>query len=181
MRSRVMSMMVIACAACAPSAPATGPAPQADAPPVRALLSERDRLSLSTEQVVALDSLSREMDATDGAVSRRLGVIKGGLVPRLGLAGKPREGLAEVAMKQNEAVRAVERLLRPDQRRRLCELYLERQGKVALRDDKRALTHVDGRGGKRSLASSGARRTEARTWPWCSEPSGSPRTTQSRS
>jgi hypothetical protein len=166
-RSRAMSVILIAtAAACAPSAPATRPSPDAGVPPVRALLGERDRLSLTGTQVVALDSISRELDVTDRVVSHRLGIIKGGLAPRPG-RGKPREGLGTVAEKQSRAARAVEQLLRPDQRQRLCELSLERQGKVALRDDKRALTG-------HSFASSRRQPTETRgAWPWCGSPAQS--------
>ena len=163
MRSRAMSVILIACAAaCAPVAPATRPSPDAGAPPVRALLSERDRLSLSSEQVVALDSISREMDVTNRSVGGRLGIIKGGLMPRLGLGKAPDRALALVAGSHGAAMQAVQQLLRPDQRQRLCELQREREGKTALREDKRSLAG-------HTLASSGTRRSEGRrTWPWCS-------------
>jgi hypothetical protein len=160
-RSSAFSVLLIAgAAACAPAAPSTGPSPDAGAPPVRALLSERDRLALSPDQVVALDSVSRALDVPDRADSRR-GILKVGLVPRLGLA-KPRGGRRDLAMKQSEAMRAVEQLLRPDQRRRLCELYTARQAKVMLREDKRTLANQ-----RRGFT--GSRRAETlRTWPWCS-------------
>lgn len=177
MRSRAMSMILIAsAAACAPPALATRPSPDADAPPVRALLSERDRLSLTGEQVVALDSISREMDVTDRAVGRRLGIIKVGLAPRLGLGRQPDRALALVAGSHRSAMQAVEQLLRPEQRARLCELQRERQGKSALREDKRSLAG-------HTLASSRPRRREKqRVWPWCSPaPSRSSHTAQSGS
>ncbi|HYR07187.1 MAG TPA: hypothetical protein VEQ60_05450 [Longimicrobium sp.] len=177
MRSRAMSMILIAsAAACAPSAPSTRPSP-ADVPPVRALLGERDKLSLSSEQVVALDSISRETDVKDRAVGRRLGIIKGGLVPRLGLGKQqPDRALALVAGSHGAAMQAVQQLLRPDQRQRLCELQREREDKAALREDKRSLAG-------HTLASSRARRSEGRrTWPWCSStPSRASNTAQSES
>ena len=162
MTSRVLSVLLVCgVAACAPSAPFTRPGPEAEVPPVRALLSERERLSLSPEQVVALDSISREMDVTQREVSRRFGIIKARLVPRLGSAShKPRDRMAAA---ESPAVEAVEKLLNPDQRQRLCAVQLARQSKVAVRGDKRALT-----GGGHSFAGSGARRGDARTWPWCS-------------
>lgn len=177
MRSRVMSMILIAsAAACAPSGPAARPSPDADGLPVRALLSERDRLALSSEQVEALDSISRELDVADRAAGRRLGIIKSGLAPRLGSRTQPDRALALVAGSHRSAMQAVERLLRPEQRRRLCEWQAAQEGKVALREDKRALA---GRG----FASSGARRSEKRRgWPWCSsEPSRASRSAQSES
>src|SRR5687768_4451082 len=115
--------MLISCAtACAPSAPSTRPAPAAEVPPVRALLSERERLALSPEQVVALDSISREMDVTQREASRRFGIIKARLVPRLGAASaKPRERTS------NPVAQVVEKVLRPDQRDRLCAVTLAQQ------------------------------------------------------
>lgn len=177
MRSRVMSVILIAsAAACAPSAPSTRPSPEADAPPVRALLSERDRLSLSSDQVVALDSLSREFDTVGRGVSRRLGIIKGGLAPRLGFGKQPDRALALVADSHSRAMQAVHQLLRPGQRQRLCELQRAHENKVALRNDKRSLA-----GHTRGPAS--ARRGETqRTWPWCSlAPRTHSGTAQSRS
>lgn len=160
MRSRVMPLVLIAfAAACAPSVPVGRPSPEAEVPPVRTLLSERERLSLSSDQVLALDSISRELDVADRAVGGRLGIIKGRLAPRLSL-GKPRSGMSDLAARQIQAIRAVEQLLSAEQRTRLCELAKARMGKVALRDDKRAVT------GSRLASSS---RREMRTgWPWCS-------------
>lgn len=164
MRSRVMQLILIAsaAAACAPSAPASRPAPETDAPPVRALLSERDRLSLSNDQVAALDSISRELDVMESTISARIGLLKGGLLPGLGLVGRRQQALSETAARQSQAVQAVERLLRPDQRERLCELARERMGKAALRQDKRALAG-------NTMASSSRRRASQRAWPWCSQ------------
>jgi hypothetical protein len=172
-RSRAFFVLLVGAAACAPSAPSAGPSPAA-APPVRALLSERDRLALSPEQVVALDSVSRALDVTERDVSRRLGIIKNGMMPRLSL-GKPR-GTSEVASNQSRAVRAVEQLLRPDQRQRLCQLARERHDKVALRDDKRALS------GQRHTFAGAHHGAAQRTWPWCAEGSShSAATAQSES
>lgn len=158
MRSRVLSLIMIAgAAACAPSAPSAGPSPDAGVPPVRALLSEREPLALTPEQVAALDSISRELDVADRAMSRRLIDLKAGLVPlRLGARRQP--PLATLAQ---QTAQAVEKVLRPEQRDRLCELQWAREGKAALRADKRSVS------GRHSFAGSGSRRGEARTWPWC--------------
>lgn len=159
MRSYVWSVMLIAgAAACAPSTPAAGPAPVAEVPPVRALLGEREPLALSAEQVAALDSISRRMDLANRSMSRRLIDLKTGLVPlRLGARTQPPPQTVA-----QQTAQAVEKVLRPEQRARLCELQRERQGKSALRADKRS---VEGR--SHSFAGSGTRRGEARTWPWC--------------
>lgn len=176
MRSRAMSMILIAsAAACAPSAPLSRPSPDADAPPVRALLSERERLSLSSEQVVALDSISRKLDVADRAGPGR-GSIKRALAARVRSAKEPDRALALVAGSHRIAMQAVEQLLRPEQRARLCDLQREREARVALREDKRAA-------GAHSLASSGVRRSEKRRgWPWCSSgPSRASTSAQSES
>jgi hypothetical protein len=175
-RSRALSVIVVAAAAaCAPSAPQTRPAP-AEVPPVRSLLSERERLSLTSEQVVALDSISRQMDVKNRAVGGRLGIIKGGLAPRLGFGRQPDRALALVAGSHSSAMQAVQQLLRPEQRDRLCELQRAREGKTALREDKRSLAG-------HTLASSAPRRGETRrTWPWCSSSESRPsHTAQSES
>jgi hypothetical protein len=151
-------MLIAGAAACAPSAPSAGPSPAAEVPPVRALLGEREPLALSAEQVAALDSISRQMDLANRSMSRRLIDFKTGLVPlRLGA----RKQLPPQTVAQQTA-QAVAKVLRPEQRERLCELHRERQGKSALRADKRS---VEGRA--HSFAGSGTRRREARTWPWC--------------
>jgi hypothetical protein len=178
-RSRAMSMTILiaAAAACAPSAPATRPSPDADVPPVRSLLSEREQLSLSSEQVVALDSLSRELDVTERAVGRRLGILKGGLLPRLDLGKRePDRALALVAGSHRSAMQAVQQLLRPEQRARLCELQLAREGKTALRQDKRSFA------GHTPASSASRRDGKARTWPWCTPaPARASHTAQSES
>jgi hypothetical protein len=164
-----MSMILIAsAAACAPSAPATRPSPDADAPPVRALLSERDQLALSSEQVVALDSISRKLDVTGPAAGRSRGSLKRGLAARVSSAKQPDRALALVAGSHRSAMQAVEQLLRPEQRQRLCDLQREREARTALQQDERAV-------GGHSLASSGARRGEKRRgWPWCSSETSRP-------
>lgn len=174
MRSRAVSMILIAsAAACAPSAPAAGPSPRGEAPPVRALLGERDRLALNSEQVVALDSISREADVTDRAVGRRLGIIKGGLVPRPGPGKQPHRAPALVAGSHGAAMQAVEQLLRPEQRERLCALQAARRGKAALRQDKRALAG-------HAASSPRARERETREWPWCAPDASRSRTARSQ-
>lgn len=173
MRSRAISVILIAsAAACAPSAPTTRPSPDADVPPVRALLSERDQLSLNSEQVVALDSISREVDVADRAVGRRLGIIKGGLAPRLGWGSQPDRALALVAGSHGHAMQAVQQLLRPEQRARLCELQRARQAKAALGNEKRALAG-------HTRASSRRQAEKRREWPWCASDPSRARTMQS--
>lgn len=176
MRSRAMSMILIAsAAACAPSAPATRPSPDADAPPVRSLLSERDRLSLSSEQVVALDSISRKLDVADRSSGRSRRSIKRALAARASSAKQPDRALALVAGSHRSAMHAVEQLLRPEQRERLCDLQREREASAALRRDKRA-------GAGHSLASGMRRSEKRRGWPWCSSgPSRSSTAAQSES
>ena len=176
MRARVLSVILAAsAAACAPSAPAAAPEPRTAGldvavPPVRALLGERERLSLTSEQVVALDSIAREWDRANDKLARGGGGAKpAGLVTLALKAGKaatrPRTAVAENNLR---AAKAVERVLTPEQRRTVCELTGGGAG-----------DRVDAPAGSRSLVSSSApRRAKARrVWPWCAAPSGEPTAT----
>lgn len=190
MKSRVLSLILLAssAAACAPSAPAAGPAPRgpavdADAPPpVLALLSERERLSLTPAQVAAVDSIARAWDVQNHKLARRMGAFRTKSGLRLGLAlTRPRAALAAVAENNRRAAQAVEQVLDPDQRRQLCRLQRAREGKVALRADKRGAEMHAGTGVPgRSLAASRGRRGDARrSWPWCASPGSSYASSQS--
>jgi hypothetical protein len=182
-RMSLLILLASSAAACAPSAPAAAPAPRAAAvdadspPPVLALLSERDRLSLTSAQVAALDSIARAWDVQNHKLARQMGALRtrGGL--RLGLAlTRPRAALAAVAENNRRAAYAVEQVLNQHQRQRLCQLQRAREGKVALRADKRGSgqAYADSRAMGRSLATSRSRRGEARrSWPWCSPASAS--------
>jgi hypothetical protein len=147
-KSRALSMiLLVSSAACAPAAPPAAPAPvtQASAtevPPILALLSERERLSLTSEQVVALEKVARDWDAANTKAIRRVRQAK---VKPLALRAH-----APAAADNNlRAVRAVEQVLSDEQRRAVCQLNRAPGARVA--------------------SSSAPRKVERRrAWPWCS-------------
>jgi hypothetical protein len=165
-RSRVFSAMLPALlAACAPSAPpASAPAPSApaDVPPVLALLDARERLALSSDQVVQLESIARDWEAANDTLSRRIGAVKGRGPRPLHLAlGKHARLTREAVVENNRrAAQAVERVLQPGQRQTLCTTHrLQREAAVAVRAAKA------GPGARTRAAHAG--KTAARDWPWC--------------
>lgn len=165
-RSYAYPAILLALAACAPTAASSGtpgPGPRdAEVPPVMSLLSERERLSLSSGQVEALESIAREWQATHDRLTRDIGAVKGrGPSPVRLVLGK-RARLASAAIAENNArtARAVAGVLNPAQRQVLCTVQrLESVRAAKLRRD-------DGRSVIRR-ASVDARH---RDWPWCATP-----------
>ena len=120
-----VALLVSSAAACAPAAPLAAPAPApraAEVPPVLALLSERERLSLTGGQVVALDSIAREWDAANTRLHRQLGAARGRRPTGIALALRPDAATlrASIAENNHRAARAVEKLLTDGQRAAAC-------------------------------------------------------------
>ncbi len=162
-----MILLVASAAACAPSAPQPGPAPrrahlEADVPPILALLSDRERLSLSSAQVIALDSIAREWDVTNVKLNRRLGVARGKRPVSLALKREASPTRAALAANNRRAAEAVEQVLTPAQREAACAMPraigASRQGRP------RSSASFAGRG----AAQPDARRAPMRpAWHWC--------------
>ncbi len=137
-------ILLVSSAACAPAAPPAAPAPVAQAtaaevPPILALLSERERLSLTPAQVVALEAVAREWDAANTRAVRR---VRQARVKPLALRAE-----APAAAGNNlRAALAVEQVLSAGQRRAVCEL--------------------DRAPGARAASTAAPRRVR-RAWPWC--------------
>lgn len=185
MKSRVLSMILLAAsaAACAPSAPAVAPAPEpapraeparADVPPVLALLSERERLSLTAAQVAALDSIAREWDVANEKLHRRVGVARGNRPPSFALALRPgaKPALSAIADNNRRAAEAVRQVLTPEQRRAVCALPPSTRTIAPASDGGKAarLTRALGRrteAGVRESSASASRARTTRPWPWC--------------
>jgi hypothetical protein len=163
-----MILVVASAAACAPSAPQPGPAPRraqidADVPPILALLSDRERLSLTSQQVIALDSIAREWDVTNVKLNRRLGVARGKRPVTLALNPAASPTRAALGDNNRRAAEAVQQVLTPAQRDAACAMP-------------RAIgTRASGRSGgvKASFAARGTARHDARhpavrpAWHWC--------------
>jgi hypothetical protein len=138
-----MILLVSSAAACAPAAQPAAPAPRAAAnvPPILGLLSERERLSLTPSQVVALEEVARQWDAANTKLTRRVRQAK---VKPLALRAE-----APAAADNNlRAARAVEQVLSAEQRRAVCELNRAPAARTA---STAAPRHAERR----------------RTWHWC--------------
>ena len=125
------------------------------------LFAPPNSLKMKAKDKLSADAISRKLDVADRA-GRSHGSIKRVLAARASSAKQPDRALALVAGSHRSAMQAVEQLLRPEQRQRLCDLQREREARAELRQDRRTV-------GAHSLASSGTRRSEKRRgWPWCS-------------
>jgi hypothetical protein len=146
-----MILLVSSAAACAPSAPPAAPAPRsawtdADVPPILALLSDRDRLSLTSSQVTALDSIAREWDAANTKLLRRNSFVRARRA-ELGFVAVRADASPSRAAHNRRAAEAVERALTPSQRKAACE--------PPRRSRAGAPSRAAARGPKRPA------------WPWC--------------
>lgn len=168
--------------ACAPAAaPAAGPAPvppaDAEVPPVRALLSERERLALTGEQVVALDSISRDWEAANEALGRRIGAVKGRRPSPFRLAlSRLSPALAELAENDRRAAKAAEQVLSPRQRRTICAVQrlrvdvAEQVSAVKAAGESRSAVGKPPHRERSGLARASRRGESRRAWPWCTAP-----------
>jgi len=161
-------LLVASAAACAPSAPQPGPAPRhaqpdADVPPILALLSDRERLSLTSSQVIALDSIAREWDVNNVKLNRRLGVARGKRPVTVALNPGANPIRAALAANNRRAAEAVQQVLTPAQREAACAM------------PRTIGTRASGRNGgfKASFAGRGAARPDPHpaavrpAWHWC--------------
>lgn len=177
MKSRVLSVILLAssAAACAPSAShvATAPTPAPDdVPPVLALLSERERLSLTGAQVAALDSIAREWQVANDKLNRQLGAVRGKRPAGVALALRPGAKPTRAALAENNrrTAEAVEQVLTPAQRQSVCALQSSVRAASAAASAGRpaALPGVQGLlpgGGSRATRPTRVR--TSRGWPWC--------------
>lgn len=162
-------LLVASAAACAPSAPQPGPAPRrpqldANVPPILALLSDRERLSLTSSQVIALDSIAREWDVTNVKLNRRLGVARGKRPVTLALNREVSPTRAALAANNRRAAEAVEQVLTPAQRDAACAMPRAIGARAARHGAPRGAAFFAGRG----TARPDARRAAVRpAWHWC--------------
>lgn len=134
---RRVSLVILAAlaAACVASAPAAGqqaaePEGQDEVPPVLSLLGFRERLSLTSEQIGALDSIAHEWDVENERLTTRGTMVSSGLggttVSTVRTVGGSRK---EAAANNLRAARAVEAVLTPEQRRLVCEMGSARRSR----------------------------------------------------
>lgn len=125
MRFRWLAGLIALCAACGPGTPEPdGPAPEQageayllrDAPPIYALLGYRDQLQLTSEQVIALDTIARRMEEATAPLRQHL--------PRAGeQAAVPTEVVAQITANRRRAAEGVHEVLTPEQREQVCRLF----------------------------------------------------------
>jgi hypothetical protein len=162
--SPLILLSVAACGAARPgggAGRAGGPQPPAgiEPPPIYALLGQRERLELTSEQIAALDSIGIWIDTANSAARATLGpaLLDGG-DPANGGPGRviPRDSASlaarSVVVANNAAaLNGVVAVLKEAQRARVCELFDPER--VAVRAPERR---------RRSVAPASGNR-----WPWC--------------
>jgi hypothetical protein len=164
-----------------PAAPAPAPAPGEGAsaggwrPAVTSLLGLRDELSLTSVQVMALDSLGRDWSSRDDSLRRALRETWGARPIERGDLQRGRPLLEAMAANDQRAADAVGEILDGEQREILCRLQPVQRERVGARPAPRTLDRPSVRGGRRAPpevrdggpapAASGPR-----GWPWCPPP-----------
>ncbi|MBB4635522.1 hypothetical protein [Longimicrobium terrae] len=166
----IVGMSLAACGSVPPpeSAPASGPRRDVvgtGVPSIPALLSQRERLALTSPQVIALDSVAREWRIENDTLARRLrGVWGDRQDPRARQGEREREierarpTLLALVANNRRMTGGVEAILDPAQQLIACELQ------AAEHDERHAGDARQGRGGARRPSAAGAGRVN---WPWC--------------
>jgi hypothetical protein len=122
----------VACpAARAPSNPSAEDRAQREAlaPPILALIGQRDRLTLTSEQVAALDSIHQAWSAENEKLSRRGTVVSAGAGGIVTAPSRSVPSGPEARGNHLRAARAVEGVLSREQQLAVCELH--RSGREA--------------------------------------------------
>jgi hypothetical protein len=163
--SAILFAALSACAPAAPSSGGTSPGTigDADVPPVMSLLSERERLSLSSGQVEELESIARDWETTNDELTRQIGAVKGRAPNPVRLAFAKRARLASSAIAENNmrTAMAVAGVLSPAQRHILCTVErLRATSAVRAKHHGGNVASVIGRKSSRD----GDARVD---WPWC--------------
>jgi hypothetical protein len=153
-------MMVAACGPASGPAPAVSAGPQgavvgASAPSIPSLLSQRERLALTSPQVIALDSVARVWRIENDTLARRLRQVWGDRPdPRARQSERARElmaarpTLAALVENNRRMTGSVEAILNPAQQQIACQIQNE--------------DHSGAHGGRRS-----SRPRNGPRWPWC--------------
>lgn len=167
---RTLLLLCAGLAACGgnSSAPA-GPPPSLvtptmlQPPPIYALLGHRDRLELTSNQIVSLDSIAVQLkEENDGLIDelQELSDVARNQ-PALIVGDEGRPILEQIRDNNREASEAVGRVLTSDQQTATCDLFSLNQ------NDRRGRQRPRVRGADPSAADSIWRSLESRTWPWC--------------
>lgn len=171
---KIAFVLLLGMGACGPAQntfPAGAVNPLAlDPPPVYSLLGYRDRLSLTSEQVEALDSIAQEVkrrndplvDSLRAVADARSGRARG-IIP---ITDETRPLLERVRDQNREAANAVQDVLTDDQEVQVCQLLdQQRQDRTRRRGERdRPLPEI--------APADTALFMPLRGWPWCGPPSG---------
>lgn len=110
---------------------------EALAPPILALMGQRERLALTSAQVVALDSIHRDWSAENERLTRRGTAISSGVGGTSAAPTRVAPSGPEARANHRRAADAVERVLTVEQQLAVCDLHRN------------------------------AREDASRLWPWC--------------
>lgn len=133
LRAALALLFLGALPGCPAGAPSYGPPTESRversilAPPILALLGERERLGLTSAQVGALDSIHREWSAVDGRLAGRGTSVSAGMGGVTTSPGRTAPSGPEARANHLRAARAVEAVLDPEQRRAVCDLHRRRR------------------------------------------------------
>lgn len=165
----VSLLIVAACGPAQTTFPAGSVNPLAlEPPPIYSLLGFRERLSLSSEQVEALDSLAQDVkrrndplvDSLRTVADARSGRARG-IIP---ITEETRPVLERVRDQNRAAATAVQDLLSDEQQTQVCQLFDETR-----RDRLRSRRDRD-RPVRQTAPADTALFFSLRGWPWCGPP-----------
>jgi hypothetical protein len=163
-------LIVAACGPAQTAFPAGAVNPLAlEPPPIYSLLGYRDRLSLTSEQVEALDSIAQDVkrrndplvDSLRAVADARSGRSRG-IIP---ITDETRPALERVRDQNRAAAAAVQDVLSDEQQTQVCRLFEEtRQDRLRSRGDRaRPVGQVAPADTSLFLS--------RQSWPWCGPPS----------
>jgi hypothetical protein len=145
LRFSVLVLLLSTVAACPAARTASHPGGEnraeraAQPPPILALLGQRDRLSLTSDQVVALDSIHQQWAAEDNRLMRRGTVVSAGFGGTSATSSRTAASTPEARANHRWAAQAVQHLLDREQQLAVCAFY---------QNPRSAVSHL---------------------WPWCDQ------------
>lgn len=151
----------------------------ANAPSIRGLIGERQRLGLTGAQVTTLDSISIVLNAANDSLRRSVRDAWDGDRPRPGTERweRTQPALQQIGLNNRAAALLVQNTLTEDQRRIACEIQAELRARARAEEPVRLAPPGRRRlGGRRAAeADSATLRRRPDGWPWCPAPADPPR------
>jgi Spy/CpxP family protein refolding chaperone len=184
MKRHFLIIGLIALAACGQASDYSTPVPMAtapmlQAPPIYALLGQREKLELTSAQVTALDSLGTWIATVNSPLTMQLREMRGEIRPRPVTGAEPQE-VAEVEpiverirANNRQAMEGVKAVLTPEQQTKTCELFHNQRNDAR---DPRGARSPRANQRRPGMARDSVMTGRSRTWEWCDTRS----TTESR-